>query len=120
MKNRQIKLLSLVLVILAADQVLKFWIKTNMSLGEEIVVFKNWFILHFIENNGMAFGFEFAGEYGKLFLSIFRILAVIAIGWYLFKLSRNKEIPFGFLACIALIFSGAIGNIIDSMFYGMI
>lgn len=110
----------IVFSILVIDQVLKVWIKTNLSLGEEIVVIKDFFILHFVENNGMAFGFEFAGEYGKMFLSIFRIIAVIAIGWYLFKLTRHKEIPFGFLVCIALIFSGAIGNIIDSLFYGMI
>jgi signal peptidase II len=91
-----------------------------LSLGEEIIVFKEWFILHFVENNGMAFGFEFAGEYGKVFLSIFRILAVIAIGWYLFKLAKQKEIPFGFILSISLIFAGAIGNIIDSLFYGMV
>jgi signal peptidase II len=120
MKNRTGRLLIIIFLVLAVDQVLKIWIKTNLSLGEEIVVFKNWFILHFVENNGMAFGFEFAGEYGKLFLSIFRIIAVIAIGWYLFRLSRRQEIPFGFLVSIALIFSGAIGNIIDSLFYGMI
>jgi len=120
MKNRHIKLLGIIFFILLADQVLKIWVKTNFSLGDEIVVFKDWFILHFVENNGMAFGFEFAGEYGKMILSIFRIVAVIAIGWYLFKLPKNKAIPFGFLASIALIFSGAIGNIIDSLFYGMI
>lgn len=120
MKNRQKKLLGIIFFILIADQVLKVWVKTNFSLGDEIVVFKDWFILHFVENNGMAFGFEFAGKYGKLFLSIFRILAVIAIGWYLFKLAGKEEMPFGFLACIALIFAGAIGNIIDSMFYGLI
>lgn len=120
MKNRRLKLLAIVFCILLADQVLKIWVKTNFSLGDEIVVFKNWFILHFVENNGMAFGFEFAGEYGKMFLSIFRIIAVIAIGWYLFKLAKNHELPFGFLASIALIFAGAIGNIIDSLFYGMI
>ena len=91
-----------------------------MSLGEEFVVFKDWFIIHFVENNGMAFGFEFAGEYGKIFLSVFRIFAVIAIGWYLFKLAKQKDIPFGFVASIALIFAGAIGNIIDSLFYGII
>ena len=91
-----------------------------MSLGDEIVVFKNWFIIHFVENNGMAFGFEFAGEYGKMALSIFRILAVIAIGWYLSKLYKQKEIPFGFIASISLILAGAVGNIIDSLFYGMI
>jgi len=120
MKIRIYKLLAIIFSVLIADQSLKFWIKTNLSLGEEIVVIKNFFILHFVENNGMAFGFEFAGEYGKLFLSIFRIIAVIAIGWYLFRLARQKEISFGFLASIALIFTGAIGNIIDSAFYGMI
>jgi signal peptidase II len=119
MKSRIYKLLAIIFSVLIIDQVLKVWIKTNLSLGEEIVVFKDWFIIHFVENNGMAFGFEFAGEYGKLFLSIFRIIAVIAIGWYLFRLSHHKDLSFGFLASIALIFSGAIGNIIDSAFYGM-
>jgi signal peptidase II len=118
--TRTAKSLIIIFLILIADQILKIWIKTNFSLGDEIVVFKNWFILHFVENNGMAFGFEFAGEYGKMFLSIFRIAAVVAIGWYLFKLAKNEEIPFGFIASISLIFAGAIGNIIDSLFYGMI
>lgn len=120
MKDRKLKLGLLILILLIADQILKFWIKTNLSLGEEIVIFKNWFILHFVENNGMAFGFEFAGKYGKLFLSLFRIVAVIAIGWYLLRLSRDKEVPFSFLVSIALIFVGALGNIIDSLFYGLI
>ncbi|WP_303925246.1 lipoprotein signal peptidase [Draconibacterium sediminis] len=118
--SRSVKSLIIIFSILIVDQVLKFWIKTNLSIGDEIVVFKDWFILHFVENNGMAFGFEFAGEYGKMFLSIFRIVAVVAIGWYLFKLAKQKDVPFGFVACIALIFAGAIGNIIDSLFYGMI
>ncbi|MCF6333477.1 MAG: lipoprotein signal peptidase [Draconibacterium sp.] len=118
--SRRLKSLIIIAIILVADQSLKFWIKTTMSIGDEIVVFKDWFIIHFVENNGMAFGFEFAGEYGKVFLSVFRILAVIAIGWYLFKLAKQKEIPFGFIVSIALIFSGAIGNIIDSLFYGLI
>lgn len=118
--TRTIKSLIIIFLILIADQVLKIWIKTTMSLGDEFVVFKDWFILHFVENNGMAFGFEFAGEYGKMALSIFRILAVVAIGWYLFKLAKQKEIPFGFIVSISLIFAGAIGNIIDSLFYGLI
>ncbi len=118
--TRTVKSLIIIFLILIADQLLKVYIKTTMALGDEIVVFKDWFIIHFIENNGMAFGFEFAGEYGKLFLSIFRILAVVAIGWYLFKLAKHKDIPFGFIASISLIFAGAIGNIIDSLFYGMI
>ena len=118
--SRGIKSLTIILGILVADQILKIRIKTTMSLGDELVIFKNWFLIHFVENNGMAFGFEFAGEYGKLFLSIFRIVAVIAIGWYLSKLVRIKNLPFGFIVSISLILAGAIGNIIDSLFYGLI
>jgi len=118
--SRSTKSVIVIFLILIVDQTLKIWIKTSMSIGDEIVVFKNLFILHFVENNGMAFGFEFAGEYGKIFLSVFRIFAVVAIGWYLFKLAKQKEIPFGFVISIALIFAGAIGNIIDSLFYGLI
>lgn len=118
--SKTTKSIFIIFLILIVDQVLKIWIKTNLSIGDEIIVFKNWFILHFVENNGMAFGFEFAGEYGKMFLSIFRILAVIVIGWYLFKLAKQKEIPFGFIVSVSLIFAGAIGNIIDSLFYGII
>lgn len=120
MKISKLKLaILIILLILIADQAFKFWIKTNLSLGEEIIVFKNWFILHFVENNGMAFGFEFAGKLGKLFLSIFRILAVIAIGWYLISIAK-KEVPAGFVISLSFIFAGAIGNIIDSAFYGLI
>jgi len=109
----------LIVTLIIADQVLKFWVKTHMTLGEEIKVIGNWFILLFVENNGMAFGLEFAGEYGKIFLSIFRIIAVVAIGWILVRLSK-RNLPMGFIASIALIFTGAIGNIIDSAFYGLI
>ncbi len=105
-----------VLVIL--DQVVKFWIKTHFVLGQEIHVLGNWFIIHFVENNGMAFGFEFAGEYGKMFLSIFRIAAVIVMVWYLVRISK-KETPLGFMISLSLIIAGAFGNIIDSAFYGM-
>lgn len=90
-----------------------------MSLGDEIHVAGNWFIIHFVENNGMAFGFEFAGEYGKMFLSIFRIIAVIGIGWFIVNVSK-KVAPVGFIISLALIFAGALGNIIDSVFYGMV
>lgn len=112
-------ILIIIFGILIADQLLKFWIKTNMALGDEFNILGNWFIIHFVENNGMAFGFEFAGEYGKMFLSIFRIIAVTVIGWYLFRLIR-KDLPLGFVISVALIFTGALGNIIDSAFYGMI
>lgn len=109
----------IVFLVLLADQILKIWIKTTMTLGQEFPAIGDWFIIHFVENNGMAFGFEFGGEYGKIFLSLFRIVAVFGIGWYILKLAR-KDIPMGFIACASLIFAGAIGNIIDSAFYGLI
>lgn len=90
-----------------------------MALGESIPMLGNWFYLHFTENNGMAFGLEFSGEYGKLALSLFRIIALIFIGWYTLKLVK-KDAPAGLLICMGLIFAGALGNIIDSAFYGMI
>lgn len=90
-----------------------------MFLGEEYHVLGNWFIIHFTENNGMAFGMELEGQYGKLLLSSFRILAVAAIGWYLFDISK-KKMHNGLIASVALIFAGAIGNIIDSIFYGVL
>jgi signal peptidase II len=91
-----------------------------MFLGQEYHMFGNWGIIHFTENNGMAFGMEFAGNYGKLFLSVFRILAVAAIGWYLFSLTKKKESSYGLILSVSLIFAGAIGNIIDSAFYGLL
>ncbi len=109
----------LIFVILILDQFLKIWIKTNMSLGEQISIFGNWAFIHFTENNGMAFGWEIGGEFGKIILSVFRILAVIGIGWYLFDLAR-KNAPTGLLISFAMIFAGAVGNIIDSSFYGLI
>ncbi len=104
---------------LLADQVSKVLVKTNMTLGESIPVLGDWFIIHFTENYGMAFGMEFSGEYGKLFLSVFRILAVVLIGWYLHRLVLKKAHK-GLITCVSLIFAGAIGNIIDSAFYGML
>lgn len=108
-----------VLFILVVDQVLKIWIKTTMMIGEEHHIFGNWFILHFTENNGMAFGLEFAGKIGKYFLSIFRIVAVSFIGVYIFKIIK-KNLPLGFIIAVSFIFAGALGNIIDSVFYGLI
>jgi len=90
-----------------------------MYLGQEFNIFDNWFIIHFTENEGMAFGMKFGGEFGKLALSLFRIIAIIAIGWYLYDLTK-KRTSFGLILCISLILAGAIGNIIDSAFYGII
>ena len=106
-------------IIIIIDQILKIWIKTNMALGQEYRIF-NWFIIHFVENNGMAFGMELSGRYGKMYLSIFRIAVVAGIGWYLYRLTQKKETTKGLIICLSLIFAGAIGNIIDSAFYGLI
>lgn len=119
-KKRLLISASVVFLILFFDQFLKIWIKTHFFYGETYYVFgQNWFQIHFIENNGMAFGMEFAGSYGKIILSIFRILAIGAIGWYIFTLIKKKASVF-LIITISLIFAGAIGNIIDSAFYGLI
>jgi signal peptidase II len=106
----------IILIILLLDQALKVWVKTTMYLGEEFQ-FAPWFILHFTENNGMAFGMELGGDYGKLFLSVFRILFVSGMVWYLFKIVKEQAGSL-FVFILSLIIAGAIGNIIDSVFYG--
>ncbi len=113
------KSLLTVFLVLLIDQVLKIWIKTNLQLGDEIPVFGNWFILHFTENEGMAFGMKLGGQYGKLMLSLFRIIAVSFIGWYVWHLIKTKA-KASLVICMSLIFAGAMGNILDSAFYGMI
>ncbi|MFN8207236.1 MAG: lipoprotein signal peptidase [Bacteroidales bacterium] len=113
------KSILLVVLILIADQVLKIYIKTHMMLGESFSLIGNWAIIHFTENNGMAFGMEFGGEFGKMALTIFRILAVILIAYYLLRIIREGA-PKGVAIGIALILAGALGNIIDSVFYGVI
>jgi signal peptidase II len=96
----------------------KLYIKSTFQLGEEIRVF-DWFIIHFTENNGMAFGAEFGGKYGKLFLSVFRIFAVTGIFYWLYQ-SIQKNASKILIYSISLIFAGALGNILDSLFYGVI
>lgn len=104
-----------ILIVIIADQALKIWVKTNMALYESIEI-ASWFKIYFVENNGMAFGIEVIG---KLFLSVFRIIAVGFIGYYLYLLVK-KHFSNGYIACVALILAGALGNIIDSVFYGEI
>jgi signal peptidase II len=113
------KALILIFLILIIDQVLKIWIKTHMQIGDEIQLFGNWGKLHFIENNGMAFGMEMGGKPGKFILSIFRIIAIIGIGWFLTRLIKRKS-NMGLILAVSAIMAGAVGNIIDSAFYGMI
>ncbi len=109
----------LIISVLLIDQLSKLWIKLNMTLGQEYNILGDWFIIHFTENNGMAFGLEFGGEAGKLALSLFRIAAVIGIAYGLHYMIKHKYHR-GFILNVALIFAGAMGNIIDSTFYGLI
>lgn len=119
---------ALLALILLADQCFKVYIKTHFVLGEELDVLGRWFRLHFVENNGMAFGMELWGATaGKLLLTAFRLAAVAAIGYYLVLLCRwrsrddeEKRPPMGLIVCVTLVLAGAIGNIFDSVFYGVL
>jgi signal peptidase II len=116
------KALLTIFLVLLIDQGLKLWVKTSFTLDEEIDIFGEWFRLHFTENRGMAFGIEIGGEgshWGKIFLSLFRVVAICFITWYLVKLVKRKA-QTGLIVAISLILAGAAGNIIDSAFYGLI
>lgn len=106
----------LFMTVLVIDQIIKISVKTGMYLGERIEI-TSWFNLLFVENNGMAFGWELWG--GKLFLTLFRIIAIIAIGWFIIKEINSRQ-PIGYIVCLTLIAAGAAGNIIDCLFYGVI
>ena len=109
----------IIFLVLLFDQITKFWVKLNMTIGESFQVLGDWFQIYFIENNGMAFGWEFGAQYGKIALGVFRIIAV-ALLFYLIYYLTKKKVKFGPLFGISLITAGALGNIIDGMFYGMI
>lgn len=119
--KRKLRLLAaVVMTVLLVDQSVKFWIKTNMTIGEELYPLGvDWAVIHFVENPGMAFGLTFGGEYGKLALSLFRIVAVVLLGFYLRWLYQERVAGI-LLAGFGLILAGALGNIIDSAFYGLI
>lgn len=106
----------IIFLIIILDQILKIWIKTNFYLNEDLEI-TSWFHLHFIENNGMAFGMEFGP---KIFLTLFRLALAGGLIWVLWKIRRMPQVKTGFLICLALIVAGAIGNIIDCVFYGVI
>tara|TARA_Y100000385_G_scaffold54277_1_gene51700 strand:+ start:9767 stop:10330 length:564 start_codon:yes stop_codon:yes gene_type:complete len=111
------KVLLTSLILLLADQITKILVKTSMNLYDEILIF-DWFRIFYIENNGMAFGMELPDPYGKLILTLFRI---IVVGWgmfYVHRLIKQNSFPSGLLICFGLIIGGALGNIIDSTFYG--
>lgn len=111
----------LTLLILLADQVFKIYIKTQFYMGQEVVLFTSlpWFRLHFIENEGMAYGWKLAGEWGKVALTTFRLVAVGFGTYYILDIIKKKYHR-GYIICVTFIFAGAIGNLIDSLFYGMI
>lgn len=117
MKARQI--IFLILLIIFADQALKFYIKLNYYTGEEHKIIGNWFRLHFVENEGMAWGWKFGGGFGKIILTLFRLVAVIW-GSFLLRDFIRKKYHRGFIICAALIYAGALGNLIDSLFYGIL
>jgi signal peptidase II len=118
LKLRSVALL--IIVIIVVDQALKIWIKTTHPTGEVLRVFgADWFRLHFIENPGMAWGWKFGNETGKMILTLFRLGAVIFGTWYLGRIVK-QQYSRGFIICAGLIYAGALGNLIDSMFYGMI
>ena len=116
-RKRSWIVLSLLTLAIVADQVIKIAVKTSMQLGEGIMVFGEWFQIRFIENNGMAFGMEL---FGKLFLTSFRMVAVGFLVYYLASLLRTAKKPFGYVVCIAMVLAGALGNLIDCLFYGEI
>lgn len=106
----------IVAAVIIVDQIIKIWVKTHFYIGEELVITK-WFRLLFIENNGMAFGMELGP---KLFLTLFRLLLVAGLVWYIFKIKDIVCVSKGYIVCLALIVAGALGNIIDCLFYGLV
>lgn len=130
-KHKGLVAILLVIVLLALDQWLKIWVKTHMTIGEAIPIFGNWFYIQFLENLGAAFGMELGGDYGKLILSIFRLIAFGALAWFIRHLilrdrkARAEGVPerrvnTGVIVGFTLILAGAVGNMIDSFFYGLI
>ena len=117
-KGGRLILLGAVLVLV--DQVIKILVKTNMTLGEHFSVFGDWFQILFIENKGMAFGMSFGGVIGKYILTLFRIGLFAALCWWISSLLKKKDVPTGVLVGLTLITAGALGNIVDCLFYGLV
>ena len=106
--------------VILLDQLLKIWVKTHLALGECVPVLGNWFNLHFVENEGMAFGISLGQNFGKLMLSLLRIALVVLLCWYTHRLIKRERMDGLTLAVFSLVIAGALGNIIDSLFYGLI
>ena len=114
------KLLILGILLVVIDQIIKILVKTDMQLGETINVIGDWFKLHFVLNKGMAFGMAFGGLWGKVLLSVFRIVLFGALCWWISSLAKKEQTPVGVLVGLTMITAGAFGNIIDCLFYGII
>ena len=114
------KLLILGILLVVIDQIIKILVKTDMQLGETINVIGDWFKLHFVLNKGMAFGLAFGGLWGKVMLSVFRIVLFGALCWWISSLAKKEQTPVGVLVGLTMITAGAFGNIIDCLFYGII
>lgn len=117
-KGKKLIILGVLLVVI--DQVIKVLVKTNMSIGESIHVFGDWFQIYFIENEGMAFGMKFGGAVGKFLLSLFRLVFFGLLVYWISRLLKKSDTPSGVTAGLTMIAAGAMGNIIDSLFYGLI
>lgn len=117
-KGTRLIILGAILIVL--DQIIKVLVKTNMGLGETVNVIGDWFKLHYVLNEGMAFGMAFGGIWGKAVLSIFRVVLFGALCWWIGKLAKKPGTPTGVLVGLTLITAGAMGNIIDCFFYGLI
>ena len=117
-KGKKLFILGAILVVI--DQIIKVLVKTNMDLGETIDVIGDWFKLHFVLNKGMAFGMAFGGLWGKILLSLFRIVLFVVLFRWIGKLAKNPETPTGVLVGLTMITAGAMGNIVDCFIYGLI
>ena len=117
--STRLKVIALIVGILILDQILKIMVKTHLSIGETVPVIGKWFMLHFVENKGMAFGVTMGGVFGKIALTLFRMIAVGALSYFI-HLMIKKEMPLGFILALGMITAGAAGNILDSAFYGLI
>lgn len=121
-KNKRFSLVAcaVIVVLILLDQILKIWVKTHMTLGETIPLLGNWFNLCFVENPGMAFGLSFGQNIGKLLLTLLRIALVVFLCWYMYRLIKRGKMDWAVLITFSLIVAGALGNILDCMFYGLI
>ena len=117
-KGTRLIILGAILIVL--DQIIKVLVKTNMGLGETVNVIGDWFKLHYVLNEGMAFGMAFGGIWGKAVLSLFRVVLFGALCWWISKMAKKPDTPTGVLVGLTLITAGAMGNIIDCFFYGLI